>query len=224
MYYSYVICIYTNNILQQSQANPLKNITMGLTSNQEMFLGISFIIIIIIMLLVKDKVQAMLIVGLIANFLLISTQLVIISDRRTQDKYSQLDFENTKSSIKSTFVSRHTQPAELRGKIITQKDIAKLEGTQESPKKFIDYQGGISDTAANGFTVSNPADDILPAGTIDDDFYFSSPTGNALLARDTMLRGHSSRVNPRNNNRSLIEKYILPELEEEEVKPWWGRD
>ena len=191
---------------------------MGLTFNQEMFLGISFIIIIIIMILVKNKTQAMLMVGLIANFLLISSQLVIINERRYRDKYSKIGAKSPDTKL--SFVS---------GPIVTQNDTINSVKKFNLREEFADYQGKIGSedtnyTMSTDGAISNPVNDILPAGTIDDDFYFSSPAGNALLARDTMLRGHSSRVNPRNNNRSLMEKYVLPELQEEEVKPWWGRE
>jgi hypothetical protein len=70
--------------------------------NQELFLGISFIIIIIIMIIIKDKTQAMLFVGLVANFLLISTQLVLINNRRTLDKMedpAKLNLSNKKNTF-----------------------------------------------------------------------------------------------------------------------------
>ena len=172
----------------------IKNKTMqsdmnGLTSSQEMFLGITFIIILIIMIIVRDKSMAILIVGLIANFFIISSQMVIMNERFSRQR-----------NTTSTFVApRKPYVADKRI------PVDHFTVAHKPEEDFSDYQGNVE-------VADKP------------DYYFDKLSGNEYLAKQTVLRGMSDRVNPANNNRQLVEKYITHELDEEEAKPWWGRE
>ena len=39
---------------------------------------------------------------------------------------------------------------------------------------------------------------------------------------EQITRNDNDRINPINNNRDLINKYIIPEIIEEKNTPWWG--
>jgi hypothetical protein len=187
---------------------------MFLTSGQELFLGISFVIVVIIMIIVQDKMQAMLIVGLIANFLLISTQLTLIDDRRADDKKEMALKQkgSTKESMSNHRpIRQSTNP----------KSCNFTNGTCSLTKKCGNdisgnYPGSIDGLDKDsGFDIS---------GEMDDDLYFAKLTGDDKIIQQSRIRGGLDRINPKNNNLGLMKKYIMSELDVEEAKPWWGRD
>lgn len=206
------------------------NQNMGLTLNQEIFLGITFVVIIIIMILVKDKIMAILIVGLIANFLAISSQLILINERHLQNQSGKNGFENI-DQYSDPPSPRRADPLSPSGRI-THRDPLLVEQfnnkydlfrescdstptlTNQTNDMYDSYEGKI-DIMPNGHNKKGMLDKIMDTNNIGYD-------SDSRVVREKIIRNDNERVNPKNNNRKLIKKYIIPEVIEEEKKPWWG--
>jgi hypothetical protein len=222
---------------------------MGLTLNQEIFIGITFIVIIIIMILVKDKILAILIVGLIANFLAISSQLILINERHMHgNRFTKNDFENTESACNNTsdnmsdntldnipahLIPReplvieqfnagydlYREPCRKPSKLLSYNSAINQDSynstiNQDSNSDYSDYEGKI-DELSNNSSKPNKLSKMIDTNNINYD-------SDAKYIREQIIRGENDRINPVNNNRKLVEKYIIPDVIEEENKPWWG--
>jgi hypothetical protein len=192
------------------------NQNMGLTLNQEIFLGITFVVIIIIMILVKDKIMAILIVGLIANFLAISSQLILINERHLQNQSGKNGFENIGYDPPSV---THRDPL-LVEQFNNKYDLFRESCdstptlTDQTNDMYDSYEGKI-DIMPNGHNKKGMLDKIMDTNNIGYD-------SDSRVVREKIIRNDNERVNPKNNNHKLIKKYIIPEVIEEEKKPWWG--
>lgn len=182
---------------------------MGLTLNQEIFIGITFIVIIIIMIIIKDKIMAILIVGLVANFLAISSQLILINDRHLQNQPSKNGFENSDLSNSDLIprdpliIEQFKHGYDLYREPCTTSDIPIKNG-------YDSYEGKIDE-----HVVSNKLSKIIDTNSLEYD-------ADVRVVREQIIRNDNDRVNPVRQDRKLIKKYILPEIIEEEYKPWWG--
>ena len=176
---------------------------MGLTLNQEIFIGITFIVIIIIMILVKDKIMAILIVGLVANFLAISSQLILINERHLKHQASTNEFENKNLN---GFENKNSY-------LIDQSNSG--YGLYREPcggvttNNYNSYDGKIDDVEI----VKNKFSKLLDTNNI-------GYNSDMKLVREQLIR--NNRSNLVNSDRELIRKYIIPEVIVEENKPWWG--
>lgn len=187
---------------------------MGLTLNQEIFIGITFIVIIIIMIIIKDKIMAILIVGLVANFLAISSQLILINDRHLQNQPGKNGFEN--SDLPSSDFSQTRDPLIIEqfkhGYDLYREPctISKTSDGIVQPVKngYDSYEGKI-----DGHDIHN--NEIIDTNSLGYD-------ADVRVVREQIIRNDNDRVNPVRQDRKLIKKYVLPEIIEEEYKPWWG--
>jgi hypothetical protein len=192
---------------------------MGLTLNQEIFIGITFIVIIIIMILVKDKIMAILIVGLVANFLAISSQLIIINDRHLRNQSEKNGFENA--------IDPHTDT--LDPPTVIPRDPLVID---QFNNKYDLYRDSCNtrdiprDVAISGVYDSYEGKiDILPSKNMLSKIIDKNNIGydaDARSVREKIIRDDNDRVNPVSSTRKLIHKYIIPEVIDEEKKPWWG--
>ena len=190
---------------------------MGLTLNQEIFIGITFIVIIIIMIIVKDKIMAILIVGLVANFLAISSQLILINDRHLQNQPGKNGFEN--SDLPSSDFSRTRDPLIIEqfkhGYDLYREPCttSKTSKTSDIPVKngYDSYEGKIDEHGIH----DNKLSEIIDTNSLGYD-------ADVRVVREQIIRNDNDRVNPVRQDRKLIKKYVLPEIIEEEYKPWWG--
>ena len=198
---------------------------MGLTLNQEIFLGITFVVIIIIMILVKDKIMAILIVGLVANFLAISSQLILINDRHLRNQSEKNGFENANSDTLDppTVIPRDPLVIEqFNNKYDLYRDSCNTR-PGESNLNRSPNDGGIK-----GLEVYDSYEgkiDTLPSKNILSKIIDKNNIGydaDARSVREKIIRDDNDRVNPVSSNRKLISKYIIPEVINEEMKPWWG--
>ena len=203
----------------------MANQNMGLTLNQEIFIGITFIVIIIIMILVKDKIMAILIVGLVANFLAISSQLILINERHLKNQSSKNGFENP--DLKPNFALQPSDPSKLIPHdpfiieqfksgydlyrepcdMIHNKNIKPYISTNSSVHDS--YEGKIDNISVK----PNKLSKILDKNDIGYD-------SDAEFIRDRVVR--NDKVNTLKNDRKIILKYVIPEVIKEENKPWWG--
>ena len=191
---------------------------MGLTLNQEIFIGITFIVIIIIIILVKDKIMAILIVGLIANFLAISSQLNIINDRHLQNQSNQNGFKN-KKSILSNIIGPSKLISCNKFTNITP-DEPKINEHSETNNGYDLYEGKINEYYDQcqfhevQVPFTNKFSNIIDKNNIGYD-------ADAKYVREQIIRNDNDRINPVCNTRNLINKYIIPEINEDTNKPWW---
>jgi len=186
---------------------------MGLTLNQEIFLGITFVVIIVIMLLVKDKIMAILIVGLVANFLAISSQLVLINERSLQNKSEKNGFENPDNSFDPPTVTNKDSLLleQFNNKYDLHRNSCTVDDKVIGSDLYDSYEGKIDMSATNSGVLSKLIDT--------NDLGYDA---DARAVREKIIRDDNERVNPRSSSRKLISKYIIPEVIEEEKKPWWG--
>jgi hypothetical protein len=184
---------------------------MGLTLNQEIFIGITFIVIIIIMILVKDKIMAILIVGLVANFLAISSQLILINERHLkhqtgsnglENQTNANGFENKNSYLIDQSNSGYGVYREPCGGV-------KKSVLPTKTNNYNSYDGKIDDVEI----VKNKFSKLLDTNNI-------GYNSDMKAVREQLLR--TNKMNPVNSDRELIRKYIIPEVIAEENKPWWG--
>lgn len=187
---------------------------MGLTLNQEIFIGITFIVIIIIMIIVKDKIMAILIVGLVANFLAISSQLILINDRHLQNQPGKNGFEN--SDLSGPDFSRTRDPLiieQFKHGYDLYREPCKTSKTYDITVKngYDSYEGKIDEHGIH----DNKLSEIIDTNSLGYD-------ADVRVVREQIIRNDNDRVNPVRQDRKLIKKYVLPEIIEEEYKPWWG--
>jgi len=191
---------------------------MGLTLNQEIFIGITFIVIIIIMILVKDKIMAILIVGLVANFLAISSQLIVINDRHLRNQSEKNGFENAIDPHTDTLDPPTVIP---RDPLVIDQFNNKYDLYRDSCKTY-----STRDVAISGVYDSYEGKiDILPSKNMLSKIIDKNNIGydaDARSVREKIIRDDNDRVNPVSSTRKLIHKYIIPEVINEEMKPWWG--
>jgi hypothetical protein len=63
----------------------------GLTGYQGIFLALTLVVMLVVILMSRDLTTSILIIGLITNFLIISSQLTLIGDRHFEDRRKELD-------------------------------------------------------------------------------------------------------------------------------------
>jgi hypothetical protein len=172
---------------------------MDVLMSQELVLGLLFIIAIAIIILSKDKLMVISIISLITSLFVISSQFVIMREKRVMSSQNNNLRSYDQIDNKDDFVSEHSrdcdEPLKYKKESFTVSKKQEYEGA-------IDYEADETCSALNGNVDTN-------------DEY------NAAIILE---RGKSERVNPKYNGRLLMEKYVMPEVDEEETKAWWGRD
>ena len=205
----------------------LEHIRQGLSASlrgsQGLFMTLTFVIMIIIVLSTKELSSAMLLIGFITNFLIISSQLTLMGDRNTvndsETKYNRYRRALGESPVMVTplpgvvgnFVSG--DPAEpYPGAIGPAEQYPGPIGPAEQYPGAIDF-------------IESPAQNIKQAAGQDGacKSYSDDSGADDFVVSQTRSRNNPERVWAGIHRRkALIDRFAGEELDEEGGTPWWG--
>jgi hypothetical protein len=194
---------------------------------QEGFLALTFAVIVIIVLVSKKLTRAVVIVSLLTNFLIISTQLTLISEKSNILGKNSSGKSSGESSGKSSGKTPKTVANALAPKTVASapktvasapKTVASAAQQVSQEQKTPRYPGAIN--LGSGFV-----GDIGPhAEPFEDDFIIESLDDGELMAQQSLSRNDPERALAGITNRkALVERFMGEELDEAEDERWWGR-
>jgi hypothetical protein len=180
-----------------------------MTDRQEFFLALTMVVMVIIVVLAKDLASAILIIALITNFLIISTQLTAIGGKYTsrQATASCRPMNDGRESFSSCGCNDTRKPA--------YKDDYMLPGEDtREPACGCAREPACGD--AREPACKKPYPGAIPLGV------YLPDDGDGRVARRG-LRHTQTEIPDRYATRRLVATHFADELDDDAKKPWWGR-
>ena len=202
----------------------------GILGYEGLFLVITIIVILVVLLTVKNFTLAILIVGLITNFVIISTHLTLMGDRHAEMARIKKDsFTTATTALPGGASPSFTNiPADEPGT----DDIA-YPGSIEEFGEYETYpELGHTDwrtTARDDVPYGNPFSthriaSPQAAGPDDDDYAVVALDGDEAITVQARSRNDPTRAWAGSlRQKSLIGRYVSEELDERENCRWWGQ-
>lgn len=206
--------------------------TMGLGGYQGLFLALTLVVMIIIIITTKDLPTAIIVIGLITNFLIISSQLTLMGDRHVAIEENA---RGAKRRINRGLAASVTTGSPSPGAMLAEgfeddptdntpaggtdqfadAPLAAGAGLEDDSDPLVDFDGRPSKQAGDAPETRDLGYDNDTNGLFDAD------EAAAYQVRSRNVPERVWSVGPR--RRAFVEKYTREELDNEENKAWWGR-
>jgi hypothetical protein len=215
----------------------LEHIRQGLSASlrgsQGLFLALTFVIMIIIVLSTKELSSAMLLIGFITNFLIISSQLTLMGDRNTVND-SETKYNRYRRALGESPVMVTPLPGVV-GNFVGGAPAEQYPGAIGPAEQYPgpigpaeQYPGAIGPAeqypGAIDF-IESPAQNIKQAAGRDGacKSYSDDSGADDFVVSQTRSRNNPERVWAGIHRRkALIDRFAGEELDEEGGTPWWG--
>lgn len=202
---------------------------------QVAFLALTFLVMVAVIFLSKDLTSALLVISLLTNFLIISSQLTLISERHAMALTEQAEASNVSPDLTALLTATSEGFAdETEGESLGEQSASGLRqvGAPGLDSEFVRATVAGLEAAAAGDLNAGELGGNLYAGCAPDPALSrwdgaprSSFDADRQLTEQARWRnGLDQRVAAgRLRRKDLIDRYMGEELDAEEHKPWWGR-